>query len=278
MRNLESILYFFIGLMLMVLFVACGGDDDDGPQLESHYYLGYKSKGEQMAYLEWENSATTTYLRLDVDAGVPKGSEWYLECDASWIKLRNTHGKINPYKDNYYTEQIPFTIEDNTNYEDREANIYLDVPNGYPISTDYTTVTIHQYGLDTHLKWGKSVSFKTNRSKSESTTLTIEGIVVRQVMDIDWGDGSKDYLTKKEYQSTSNLSISHQYNSSGSFNVKLRFAPERDRTSFRFILAKGQGIETVDYYEGGSVSVRIDNTQKVSVTYSDSEGFIVNQY
>lgn len=263
--------FLFVFASSIFLFAACGSKEENAQDIDARYYLKFKDSGDRKPYLDWDSS--NNYLTLEFDEGIPKGTEWYLECDASWIKLRNTHGKVSSK-----SEHIPISIENNTNHEDREAYIYLDVPNGSPMSTTYTTITIHQYGFESLLDMGNDISFRTNRLLAETTTLTIEQIKVNQVMDIDWGDGNKDILTKNDYYSTSNLSISHQYNSTRTYDVKLRFAPENDRTSFSFILAKGQGIEKIYYYEGGQITVSIDNSKRVAVIYSDKGGYRVTQY
>lgn len=273
--NKKNLLHLMVTTMVAILsvgFSSCGSDDNDESNANSSYNLSYRGEV-QTKYLDWAD-AMSPFLRLEFGEGIPNGTEWFLECDASWIKLRNTHGKVN----SAHVEAIPFTIEDNTNYNDREAYIYLEVPGGNPLSTNYTTVTIHQYGYETHLSMGRSLSFRTNLSKAESTTLTVEKLAVYQLMDIDWGDGRKDILTKNDFYSTSNLSISHQYKSFGSYDVTLRFAPEHKRTAFSFFLAKGQGIEEFNYYDGRPISEGIDNSKRILVSYSDDNGFRVTQY
>ncbi len=266
-----------VNIFLTTIIIACGGGDDDknGSPSDTYslsYFLTYKGET-YMKYVDWENSRTTSFLRLEFSEGIPKGSEWNLYCDEPWIKLRNKRGKVN-----LSSEDIPFTIEDNTNYEDREANIYLDVDNGIPTSSKSTTVIIHQYGYETHLDSGKTISFTTNRSISESSELSITSLKVYQIMDVDWGDGNKDVLTKNDYYSTSDLSISHEYSSNKTYTVKLRFAPENENTSFSFIVRKKQGLEKVSYYSGGTQSVSIDNTKNVAILYSDKSGFDIRQY
>ena len=278
MKKSLSVLSLLFGLFVCVtVFSACGGGDDDknGSPSDTYgrsYFLTYKGEG-YMKYVDWENSRTKPFLRLLFSEGIPKGSEWNLYCDEPWIKLRNKRGKVN-----FLFEDIYFTIEDNTNYEDREANIYLDVDNGIPTSSKSTTLIIHQYGYETHLDRGKTISFTTNRSISESSELSITSLKVDQIMDVDWGDGNKDVLTKNDYYSTSDLSISHEYSSNKTYTVKLRFAPENEKTSFSFIVRKKQGLEKVSYYSGGTQSVSIDNTKNVAILYSDKSGFDIRQY
>lgn len=280
MKRLLSIYYLtFVGLLLTIIIVGCGGDDDKNDISNGTYDLTYRGET-NMKYVEWETSEITPWLhlKLNFSEGIPKGSEWKLYCDESWIKLRNTRGKVN---DRY--EKIPFTIENNTNYEDREASIYLDVDNGIPTSSKEATVIIHQYGYETHLDWGKTISFTTNRSISESSELSITSLKVYQLMDVDWGDGNKDVLTRSDYYSSkSNLSITHEYKTNKTYTVKLRFAPEDLKTLhtyFSFEVSNNQGLEEVSYYSEGTQSViSIDNTQNVFITYSDNSGFKVKQY
>ena len=270
-----SVLRLAIGLLLTVQFVtACGGDNDnDSNGSNKSYRLIYKSENNNSPYLDWNTSKKTFFLRLEFDEGIPKGSEWYLNCDESWVKLSSRQGKVNA---SY--ESITITIEDNTDYRDRVAHINLDVRNGIPSSNQYTTVTIHQLGYESHLNRGREMSLITNRSIATNSTLSINSIKVYQVMDVDWGDGSKNILTRNDYYSTSNLSISHTYNSNGTFTIKLRFAPDNDRTSFGFSLDKGHGVEAMKYYDKASVTTYIDNKKKVLVSYSDENGFNINQY
>ena len=273
MNKRLSILILSLGLFVAVLVItACGGDNDnDNPNIS--YRLIYKSENNNSPYLGWDTSKKTFLLRLEFDAGIPKGSEWYLNCDESWIKLSNKHGKVNaPY------ENVTITIEDNTNYKDRIAHINLDVNNGIPKSSQYTTVTIHQHGYETGLMSGRSMSFITNRSIADNSRVSIDAITVNQVMEVDWGDGNKNVLTKNDYYSTSNLSISHTYSSNGTFTVKLRFAPDDGITSFRFKLGKKQGIQAVKYYENANVTVNIDDQKDVYVSYNDYDGFNVKQF
>lgn len=275
MNKKLTILNLLFGLFVFAtLFCACGDDKNDTPSdvYDLSYYLTYKGET-SMEYFDWENSRTMPFLRLEFNEGIPKGSEWNLYCDESWIKLRNTRGKVNSP-----SEDIFFTIEDNTNYKDREASIYLDVDNGIPTSSNYATVIIHQYGYETHLDRGQTISFTTNRSISESSELSITSLKVYQIMDVDWGDGNKDVLTKNDYYSTSDLSITHEYKTDKTYTVKLRFAPENGKTSFSFVVRRNQGLEEVSYYSGGFHSVSVNNTKSVAIIYSDNNGFDVKQY
>lgn len=260
-----------LSLFISIGFAACSNDSNNDDYSDSYYSLTFWGE-ETFLERDWENSMKRSpYLLLEFGEGIPKGSAWHLSCDESWVKLRSTNGKVSSKYD-----EVPVTIENNTNYDDREANIYLDVDNGLPLYNG--TVTIRQYGCEHYLGVGRSLSLKTNRSIASSSLLTIGQIKVYQIMDIDWGDGSKDVLTRDNFYSTSNLSISHQYTSNGTYNVKLRFAPENDRVSFSFTIDGNQGIEEIAYYQDGNVRVGINDSKKVYVNYNETNGFSVNQY
>lgn len=256
-------------LIAILAFTACGDKNSGDDYSDTYYYLLYDGDSGN-PHLDW--STKPTYLRLEFGEDIPKGSEWHLYCSDSWVNIGRTNGKVNSQSEN-----IPITISDNKNSSDREAYIFLDVENGTP-TIGSSEVTIHQYCIDSHLEMGVPVSFTTNRSKAESKTLTIEQIKVYQVMDVDWGDGSRNVLTKNDFYSTNNLSISHRYSSDDIYKVTLRFAPENNRNSFNFILRKNQGIDYVNYYYGNSVTVGIDDSQNVVVKFSDDNGFSVDQY
>ena len=256
-------------LCLIVLFAltACGDKNSGDDYSDTYYELLYNGDTTN-PYLDW--STKSTFLRLEFGEDIPKGSEWHIYCSEPWVKIGKTNGKVNSLN-----EEISISVADNNNSKDREAYIYLDVDHG---TSSSSTVIIHQYGLDSHLEMGRTVSFRTDRFWAESQSLTIDQIKVYQVMDVDWGDGSKTVLTKNDYYSTSNLSITHRYPTEGLYNVSLRFAPENGKISFSFILGRNQGIESVNYYDGGSVTKGIDSSKKVAVIYSDDSGFKVNQY
>ena len=272
MRKANYVFGLILALATSAGFVACGGDDDGDSYADSGYRLTYNGT-DYNPYISWNGAWAHAHLHLEFDKGIPKGSDWYLDCDANWVKLRNKTGKVNTTVDN-----IPITIENNMNYEDREAVVYLDVPNGLASSTWTSTVVIHQYGFGYYLSMANTISFKTNRSKAESSKLTIEKLTVWEVMEVDWGDGSKDVLTTIDYESTSNLSISHEYKSNKTFTVGLRFAPSKDIKSYSFLLRKNQGVESLKYYDGGAVTCSVNDSKNVSVSYSDNYGYKVNQY
>lgn len=256
-------------LCLIILFAltACGDKNSGDDYSDTYYNLLYDGDSGN-PYVDW--STKSTILRLEFGEDIPKGAEWQIYCSEPWVKIGKTKGKVSSLN-----EDISISIADNKNSDDREAYIYLDVDHGTP---SCSTVLIHQYGLESHLEMGRTVSFWTNRLWAESQTLTIDQIKVYQVMDVDWGDGSKTVLTKNDYYSTSDLSITHRYQSIDPYKVTLRFAPENGRISFSFILGRNQGIESVNYYDGGPVTIGIDNSKKIAVIYSDDSGFTVNQY
>lgn len=262
-----------LGLVLSAISFAACSSDDGGSSDNVTYRLKYKGI-DWYPHISWNGLWANAHLTLEFDDGIPKGSEWRLECDASWIKLRNNRGKVSTSVQN-----IPITIESNINYDDREGVIFLDVTNGIPVSSGTATVRIHQYGMEHYLSYGKSISFTTNRSDAESSELTIEKLSVLQVMEIDWGDGSKEYKTVVDYEAVSNLSVSHEYRSNKTYTVKLRFAPYEDSTLFGFRIRKNQGIGKFNYnYNGTSTSHPVDASKTTNVSYSDKSGFSISQY
>ena len=270
LKKLIPFLNLIISLLISTeILTACGSSDDgdDYDISKAYYYLFYDDNIWIETEVDW-SVIYDQYLTLEFSESIPKGSEWYLECDASWVKLRNTHGRVSLTR-----ERIPITIEDNANYDDREAYVYLNVPDGKPMSTTYTTVTIHQYGYNSHLSRGRSVSFTTNRSKSGSSRLTVENIRINQIMEVDWGDGSKEIFTRKDPQS-GKLSISHDYKSNKTYTVKLQFAPDENRLNFYFKLNKDQGVEKLYSIDGG-FEYKILNSQVILVSYSDNNGYDV---
>ncbi len=276
MKILRTFKVLLLFLMAQTVFVACGGDGDSDTQADKDYMLQFDDGNDVFL---WNTSTKQVFLVLTFGEGIPTGSEWYLNCDVPWIKLRNTSGRIGEVR----TERIPITIEDNLDYQDREANIYLDVPNGIPYSSIFTTRTILQKGLEFEFAFGKSISIVTNRSIAESPRLSINNIHMFDVMDIDWGDGDKNVLTKNDFYSTSNLSISHNYTFNETINVNLRFGFGSSANAngyFSFKLDKGQGIEEIIYEFDSFTNSRnyyIDNTKNVYVSYSEANGFSVEQ-
>ena len=266
MKKMIFVLSLTLGLFVSVGLTACGGSGDDNDYSNSSYYLSYKGE-EQTPYLDWENSMKTSWLRLEFDEGIPKGSEWNLYCGESWVKIRNTNGKVNSSSEN-----IQVTIEDNTNYEDREAYIYLDVENGLPLSSDYTTVTIHQYGYNQYLDYGQELSFDTERSLANSNNMKLNISRMDNVVEVDWGDNTKEvFNTKQSYRT-----LTHQYASSiQTYRVKLRFGTGYvDNTAncyFSFYTDRNQGVTKFYDRNGRSLSSYSDSSAPKYVTYKDGE-------
>lgn len=253
-----------LGLLVSLVLVACSGNGDEDDYSNSSYSLSYNGE-ENTPYLDWENSMKTSWLRLEFDEGIPKGSQWNLYCYESWVKVQPTYGKVNSS-----SQYIPITIEDNTNYEDREAYIQLDVENGLPADANYTTVTIHQYGYEHYLEWGQIVSFDTDRTLANSNTMKLNIYHMENLVEVDWGDNSKEvYSTKDSYRT-----LTHQYLSSAqTYRVKLRFGIGRtnDAYSFTFYTDRNQGV--TDFYDRNErriYSFQNNSTSKF-VTYKDGE-------
>ena len=272
-----TLCFFFI----VIVASACSKKDkDEPPQYNSNYYLSSYVKGVR------KNSVILNYdlyydyspsLKLEFDRGIPEGSDWYLECNKSWVELTNTHGRVRSGD----SEVISTNIGNNHNYEDREAHIYLNVPKGIPSSTYESTVTIHQYGYESHLNKGKSFSFTTNRSEAKSSKLSINNLDVQEIVEINWGDGNSDLITRMDKQKYTDggvgCTISHSYQSNGSFKVKIRFAPSiaSEVLRFRCQIGEGQGVEEVEYDSGRTVFH--NNSLRVSISYYQEKGFDVQQ-
>ena len=273
MKRNVTLFSIALGLIVSAIsFIACSSDEGGSSQDNVTYRLKYKGE-DWYPHISWNGLWAHAHLTLEFDNGIPKGSEWRLECDANWIKLRNTRGKVSTS-----VQSIPITIESNINYDDREAVIYLDVDNGIPVSTGTATVRIHQYGMEHYLSDGKSISFTTNRSDAESSELTIDKLLILQVMEIDWGDGSKEFKTVTDSEAVSNLSISHEYKSNKVFTVKMRFAPFENSTIFSFRIRKNQGIGKFSYsHQGTSTFHPLDASKTTNVSYSDKSGYSISQ-
>lgn len=253
-------------LMSVTSFIACSSDSDDGSNTKNSYYnLRYKGETDYVR-LGWDNSMDISYLKLEFEEGIPKGSEWYLTCDESWVILRNTRGKVN-----LKSESVPITIEDNTNYKDRESHIYLEVDNGIPFSSSNTTVTIYQFGYEHYLSHGPSISFDTDRSLAVSNHLMLKFYSLDEMVEIDWGDGTKEVYNKKDSYNT----INHQYSSTtNTYRVKLRFSAwnsDGDSSSFNFVTSSEQGI-SIFYDNNGRFLYSYDNvSSKKSVSFSNGK-------
>ena len=267
MKKKLSIWGLLFGLFVCVItFGACGGDGNEQDYSNSAYYLSYMGE-EQAPYLDWDNSMKTSWLRLQFEEGIPKGAEWNLYCGESWVKIRNTNGKVNAYSEN-----IPVTIEDNTNYEDREASIYLDVDNGIPASSKYTTVVIHQYGYEFYLDCGNEISFDTDRSMAVGSTLELNIQSMDNVVEIDWGDNQKDVFNENESYSK----LRHEYSSTSStIRVKIRFGAKiKDGTAisvFSFFTNADQGITTFYDRNGNALQTFFNSATIKYVKYKDNK-------
>ena len=273
-------IYYWCPMIIMLLSIAscvllsaCDNDDDKGIRDDDLLYqLDYKNGPEvtewnNSPYVDWNNSMISSFLTMEFGDGIPKGADWYLECDESWIKLRN-HGQIR-----LTYETIPITIEDNTSYNNREAHIYLSVPEGIPMSSSHTTIKIHQYGYEWYFEHGKEISFVTDRSQAKDNTLIIEVSDMDDVVEIDWGDDSKEVFNEKEsYQS-----LSHQYsNNSQSYQVKLRFGGRLKSStevtcSFSFSTERDQGIRRFYDSKGQNIQTFSDSSTKKFIRYRKGE-------
>lgn len=247
-------------LVSVFAFTACSGDEDEGG--DKSFSLTYGYEGTQKAYIDWDMAeyGMLDSFWLKFGDGIPVGSTWNLECDRSWLRLKNTHGVVNKR-----TESISIVREHNENYEDRIAIVQLNVSGGVPVHLDMTTVTVMQYGYEHYLHHGATVAFKTNRTIATSSTLEISGLVLPQVSEVDWGDGKKEII--KNYLGTT--SISHQYDSRDTYTVKLRIP-----SSFSFKIARGQGVEEVRLGSSGYFQT-VNPSKTTYIGFKD--GFYVKQ-
>lgn len=267
-------------LLTATAFVACGNDGDS--DIPDYSYVNYWLEVDKEDFDYWTGQ---TDLKVNFDDGTPKGSEWNLSCDVPWVKLRYTRGKVNGYQ-----ERVPITIEDNFNYEDREAHIYLDVPNVIPYFSRLATVTLYQYGFEKYFSYCgasycESISIITNRSIAESSTFSINNLIMSPIMEVDWGDGNKK-IFKNTIQGSDlygSNNLSHNYLSNETYTIKLRFGTMNYHSlninNFSFYLEKGQGIERIDMGEGiKSVTYDVgNNTKKIYLSYSSEKGYTVSQ-
>ncbi len=267
---------FVLWCLLVSIFAltACGSKDVDNKSKK--YSLAFNDLEEHWAYIEWDGEQyISNSLYLKFDEGVPEGAEWYLECDEPWVEIVNKHGRVSAR-----WESIPIKIKNNEDYDNREAHIYLNVPEGSPESSFETTATVCQNGYSYYLDKGETIWFKTNRSNATSQRLTINDISVNEIVEINWGDGSSDVITKldKQYYTGHGHTISHAYSVSDTYKVKVRFAPEYSNynTSIKFSISKGQGVEWAAY---GYQEKWLNNDSKnISISYSENYGFDAHEY
>lgn len=268
---------FVLWCLLVSIFAltACGSKDVDTKSKK--YSLAFNDMGARMITLDWdgENHYGGYYLYLNFDEGVPNGTDWFLGCDQSWVEFLNAQGRVS-----MKSELVPFTFKNNENYDDREAHIYLNVPDGDPESSLESTVTVHQYGYEYYLGQGKTIWFKTNRSNATSPRLTINDISVNEIVEINWGDGSSDVITKldKQYYTGHGHTISHAYSVSDTYKVKIRFAPEysNNNTSIKFSISKGHGVEWAA--QGNQEKWLNNDSKNISISYSENFGFDAHEY
>lgn len=257
-----------IGLSLIVSIglIACSRDNGNTDNSDTNYRLSFRGEDNAPRF-EWQNNLAICYLRLDFGKDIPKGSEWYLDVDEPWVKVRNTYGKVNG---NY--EHIPLTIEDNTNYTDRVAHIYLNVQNGLPYSSDFTTVTILQYGYETYFDCGAELSFDTDRSQAIDNLLKLNMTYIDNIVEVDWGDGIIEVFNKYD----SIRLISHNYSSSTkTYHVKLRFGSDISSGSaicrFSFNINSGQGITAFYNRQGDKIASYNNHTDKIYVNFKNGD-------
>lgn len=266
-----TILMFACSLVLCV--TSCSKSEKN---VSSKYSLAFNDMGVRMITYDWDGENNYVgHLYLNFDEGVPRGADWFLGCDQPWVEFLNAQGRVS-----MKSELVSFTFKNNESYDNREAHIYLNVPEGDPESSLESTVTVYQYGYNYYLDQGKTILLKTNRSKATSSRFTINDIKVNEIVEINWGDGSSDVITKndKQYYTGQGHTISHAYSVNDSYKVKIRFAPEysNNNTSIKFSISKGQGVEWAAY--GNQEKWLNNESKKISISYSENFGFDAREY
>jgi len=267
MKKIVLMLSLLMGSVVIMAISACSSDNDDEGNGDKSYYLTYGSFGMHSAYLDWDpHYHLGVSLTLEFGEGIPFGSRWSLECDQPWLKIHNSYGEVHTGR----MDGTSLTVEENNNYDDRVANITLNVTNGTINSYNDAKVTISQYGYEHYLSSGHYFSFETNRSKATNTILEIFNISSEQVMEINWGDGTTNVINDIQTDKTS-----HHYNSNGTYTVKLRIARGRTLDRFNFVIRRNQGVEFID---NGSTSQAVDPSKNIDVSYKDDSGYSIRQY
>ena len=279
MKTFPTISNLLFIVSATMLFCMCGSDEET---LEAEYDLRFEKNDMQDFFVDW-NHDRQIFLKLRFDEGIPKGTDWYLECNAPWVKFPNVHSRV------YANEQgIDFRVEENNSYEDRDAFIYLDCAKGMPRygAPSSATVNIHQYGFEYYLSSGHWVTFITDRSQAKNSILQIRIDPGFYLMDIDWGDGNKDILRRQDYYSLKGT-IMHEYHGTSKYQVKLRFVTENypyyNNDEITFYISEGQSIDKLNCYGKRYEHYTITNdgeytygTQdRLKISYSMNNGFDV---
>lgn len=252
------------------VIMSCSKDSDSRETSGDLSFSIEAREGGQEQYMDWGPYNEYEHLKLYFGNSLNSAYEWTLSCDAPWLLYVNTRGHAIAGGEKIITYQV----EPNENYDDRQAIIYMDVAGGYPYPSTGYCVVVHQYGYNHYFDLDYNVSFDTDRSLADSDELRLSIINFQEVLEVDWGDGNKEFYNSKT--SKSSLVLSHRYNSKKSYRVTLRFggkevevgsAIQLRRSSICMISAK-QGIAT--FYENGRLKITFANVDAGKVIrYND---------
>ena len=168
---MKTIRIFGMAVLMVIvcsLMAACSSNDDEN-EGGLYYYLWFRSSDYK------ENVAGTldvpcnsksdggyyAYLMLQFEnelypdkplAEYNRRADWYLECNASWIMLENRSGKVTSK-----LKRVNLTIQDNESDREREAIIYLTVPDA--INGEQSLI-LRQYGRSHRAKTGENYSIE----------------------------------------------------------------------------------------------------------------------
>lgn len=252
------------------VIMSCSKDSDsEETSGDLSFSIGTREGGQEQ-YMDWGPDREYAHLKLYFGNNLNSTYEWTLSCDAPWLLFVNTRGKAIAGGENIVTYQV----EPNENNDDRQAVIYMDVAGGYPYPSTGYCVVVRQYGYEHYFELGYNVSFDTDRSLANSDELKLSIINFQEVLEVDWGDGNKEFYNSKS--SRTPLALSHRYNNKKSYKVTLRFggkevemgsAIQLRRSSVCMIPGK-QGIAT--FYENGRLKTTFANVDAGKVIrYND---------
>lgn len=172
MKTAKTIGMAVLMVIVCSLMAACSSDNDEYAKyaegglrynlwFSSTYDKDYYGGTVDVPYDARSDDSYFAWLRLefmdDQDSNdyletYNRNKDWYLECNASWILLENRSGKVTSK-----LKRVNLTIQDNESDRDREAIIYMTVPEA--VSGEQSLI-IHQYGRSHRAKTGENYSIK----------------------------------------------------------------------------------------------------------------------
>lgn len=154
--------WILITAIICLLMIACSSDDYSEGGLRYHLWFSSSYNEDNQHYtvsVPWDAKSDIRYnawlwmeFKDDQDSNdylenYNRGKDWYLECDASWIMLEHKSGKVTSQYN-----RVDLIIQDNESDTDREAIIYMTVPEA--VSGEQSLV-IRQYGRNNQAKTGE---------------------------------------------------------------------------------------------------------------------------